>query len=328
MSTYAIDPVTGLPRRGNTGSSSAASQGFTTGGPAGSGESGSLNLPTGGLSSPTTTPSITSPGYIPDYASLIANDPAYLQLQKDLGAQGVSDVASRNAAINRALIGFGQVPDMNAAGQSLGIQGLSDIVDPTTAALAQQNEFSTAKDLATAHTNAIRQIQQGLAARGGLRSGELGYQLGQEQHAYGQANNDATQKLLDYIGGVQSAFTTAQQQRQMQLDQGAYSAAQLEAQLHPASGSQTANYDASASVAFGFPVYTAPDGTRYRADGTPVSGSPPSLPAWATVAGQPSSMPRTPNSVSYTANPPAANYATNTGGLGGLRQNAGRGAVL
>lgn len=216
----------------------------------------------------------TIPGYTPDYASLIANDPTYLQLQKDLAAQGVSDAASRNASINRALVGFGEVPDLNAASQQLGITGLSGYVDPATAGLAAKNQYSTEANLARAHTDAIRSLRQNLAARHALQSGELGFQLQHENTAYGQAQNDATQKLLDYLGGVQSAFVQAERARQMQLMQAAADTANRVASEYPATGSQTATYDAGLSAQYGYPVYRGPDGKLYTGNGQPVTGGP------------------------------------------------------
>lgn len=308
---YVIDPGSGLPKKTNSGGNqnqnpfiqgeskndtpftNAIIPGTTQSYPTGSGP---------GTSNPY---SITIPGFTPDYASLIANDPTYMQLQKDLAAQGVSDVATRNADINRALVGFGQVPDLTKAAQTLGISGLSDVVDPTTAKLASENQFSTAANLAQAHTKAIRAIRQNLAARHALQSGELGYQLGQEHQAFGQANNDATQKLLDYIGGVQAAFTTAQQQRQMQMDAAAATAAQTEALLHPPTGSQVAYWNGSG--------YQGPDGRVYDVKGNPAA---------ANTSGVSQSLPSTVG--------PAADYSQNIAGsaLDNARQRAGRGVYF
>lgn len=227
--------------------------------------------PTVTSTDPLTGTTTTVPGYTPNYGQLIANDPTLKQIQADLAASGVADLGSRNAAINRYLVGFGAVPDVNAASKSLGID-LGQAVDPTTAALAQENPYSTEANLSKSHTDALRQIRQGLAARGGLRSGELGFQLGKENTAYGQAQSDATQKVLDLIAGVQAAYTDAQRQAQAQLNDAAMTTAGRVADLYPATGSQVATYDAGASAAAGAHVYKGPDGRYYNQDGSAYNG--------------------------------------------------------
>jgi hypothetical protein len=52
-----------------------------------------------------------------------------------------------------------------------------------------------------------------LAARGMLRSGELGYQLGEENLRYTQSQYDARQQLTDYLVGISSALANAQRAR-------------------------------------------------------------------------------------------------------------------
>lgn len=285
MPTTQLDPVTGLLKK--SGSQSTTQQfgeiPVNSNTPGGAAIAAALGL--SGGSDPLTGTTATIPGFTPDYASLIANDPNLLQLQKDLGAAGTADLAGRNAAINRALVGFGQVPDLNAASSALGLD-VSGLIDPTTAGLASQNQFSTEANLGRANSQAIRTIQQQLAARGGLQSGELGYQLKQQQTAYGQAQNDATQSLLDALGQYQQGYVQGQQQRQQQLDAGYQTAAQTQAQLNPPTGSMNATYDQGASGQWGKPVYRGTDGNLYNADGSPVTGNPPGG--------------STPNSGSYT----------------------------
>jgi len=163
---------------------------------------------------PTTTTTNYTP---PDYAALIANDPAWIQLQADMKAQGISDSASRTAAQQRAAIQFGEAPSALAPSE-LGLTGdVSAVYDPTVAAAAHNNPFSTVSRLSQAHTDAIRTITNALAARGMLRSGETGFQLGNETRNYGTGQYDARQKLLDYLSGIQSAFISAAQARQSAL---------------------------------------------------------------------------------------------------------------
>lgn len=154
----------------------------------------------------------TSPANI-DWTSLIQNDPAYKQTLADMKAANVADLGSRNAAFNRAIINFGQVPDMQAAQQALGLD-LGSVIDPQTAQLAQQNQYSTEANLQHSFQQGIMKLRQALAARGALQSGELGYQLGEANRSFGNAQNSATQQLLDALSGYQSQYTNAVNGRQ------------------------------------------------------------------------------------------------------------------
>jgi hypothetical protein len=191
-----------------------------------------------------------------------------VQLQKDLGANTASDLAGRNASLNRLFTQFGSLPDINAAGQQLGINDLGQAIDPATAQLAAENPYSTTANLSKAHTDAIRQLRQSLAARHALQSGELGYQLGQENNAYGNAQSQANQQLLDSIAQLQGQFTAGQRANQQQLSAGAQSAADRQIGLNPATGSQKAVYDPATGK------YKGANGEWYNADGTPFVGTP------------------------------------------------------
>ena len=50
-----------------------------------------------------------------DYRAMIEADPFYNQAKADMSAQGISDAASRAAAIKRTLIDWGVLPDFAAA---------------------------------------------------------------------------------------------------------------------------------------------------------------------------------------------------------------------
>jgi hypothetical protein len=218
----ALDPLTGLPK----GRQPQAAAPFSySPGVAPEALASTLFGAPGDISAQTQTGGAGGLPGMPDFASLIANDPLFKQSQADMAAMNIQDEASRNAAINRAVIQFGATPDFGKAQQSLGLD-LGAILNPETAGLASQNQFSTQAQLNKANTDGIRQIRRSLAARGGLQSGELGYQLNENQTRYGQAQNDATQKLLDYIGGVQSAYTSYQRQQEELQRQAALEAAQ------------------------------------------------------------------------------------------------------
>jgi hypothetical protein len=173
-------------------------------------------------------------GGIPDYLGMIEGDPMYIQLLADLKAQGVGDAAARKLARNRALVQFGYMPDFNSLDQQLLGGDLQSDIDPTTPGLIERgNEAGTTTKarLELAHKDAVRNITNALASRGLLRSGETGFQLGREKQQYDVANYDASQKLVDYLAGVQAAFMQSERIRQGEKRAGASDAYQRSLQL-------------------------------------------------------------------------------------------------
>jgi hypothetical protein len=169
---------------------------------------------------------------------------------------------------------------LSGAAQALGLQttDLNGIIDPATQALAQKNTeagLSTEARLSKAHTDAMRAIKNSLAARGALRSGEAGYQLGNEQQAYTQAEYDSKQQLLDYLSSYQQGYLQAEQQRQQQLAQASSDAANRQQALpqNQPTPQQTAVFDSYAPD--GQPLYRAPDGTLHLQDGSVYAPAPP-----------------------------------------------------
>lgn len=153
----------------------------------------------------------------------------------------------------RAIGQFGLVPDFNNVDTSLLGPDFQQDVTPETLGLAQQNTaagLSTAARITQAHQDAIRQIKNALAARGALRSGEAGFQLGREQQNFTQGTYDANQKLLDYLAGVAQAYAEAERQRQNQQTQG----------LQTAYTNAVNQYAGTGAVQDGgTPSYNAPD---------------------------------------------------------------------
>jgi hypothetical protein len=134
------------------------------------------------------------------YQQYIQNDPIYQQALANLAAGDVSAQAQAQAAARRAAILFGD-PNAIPAGW----------IDADTSRLAGQNRYSTLAQLGRSHETNLRQMQDALAARGALRSGELPHGLEQENLAYGQAQYTARQELLDYLAGVQAGLAGSQQ---------------------------------------------------------------------------------------------------------------------
>lgn len=266
--SYLLDPLTGLPKKQKPSQPTSTEFGNNVFGPQ-TGPSAGQNFLTPSVTALNVPGSTSVPGFIPDYASLIANDPMLKQTQADLGANNVTDAASRNAAINRALVQFGAVPDAQKASSVLGID-FGSLIDPTTTGLAAKNQFSTEAQIEKANKQGISQLRQALAARGGLRSGALGIGLQQLTDARGQAENDATQQLLDALSGYQSQYAAGVRAAQEQLRAEQQAAAQRQIASNPATGSQTAQF--SFVDANGVAVYQAPDGSLYTAAGTRYSG--------------------------------------------------------
>ncbi len=261
------DPISGMPRRKTPtplyGPGPAEPKSPALGGYGGAGYGGfpATAGTTPGVYDPVTAPGGASSGQpgasgqsrVPSLQELIANDELFLQLQRDLAAQGISDSAQRRAARQRAVTMFGEVPDFTTLTGAGGLIGpdLGLDIDEVTRGLAAQNTtagLSTVARLDQAHTDRLRQIKNVLAARGALRSGETGYQLGREQEDYTRAQYDARQQVVDYLAGVQAAFAQSERQRQMTLAQALWAAAQrLRDEGYPGGG------DTSPPVGQGFP---------------------------------------------------------------------------
>lgn len=169
------------------------------------------------------------PGYqpiafqMPDFSSLINNDPAYNQSLADLGASHASNLASLTSGLKQAAIAYGAVPGQDQL-NSLGLPAgaLSGLMSDETRNLAQQNtaaKTSTVARLGQAYTQGRSQLLRQLAARGALQSGEAGYQLGNLQTQKTQADYDAVQRLLGLFGnefgqysGSENTLTAAERQ--------------------------------------------------------------------------------------------------------------------
>jgi hypothetical protein len=162
--------------------------------------------------------------YTPDYQSILNQDPAFMAFKQAASAQGIQDAAQRRAVTNQDLIQFGAVPNFANEASQLGLspqalQMLQQDIDPATAGLAANNQFSTEASLKHDEDKAMLALRNNLAARGGLSSGEDAYQTGEQNRSYEQAQQDALVKLLGAITGAQQGYTTSQQGEQQQLAQ-------------------------------------------------------------------------------------------------------------
>ena len=208
-----IDPYTGLETKASNAGRGLDPWTFPYISPQGAGATVGRTNPAGS-GAPGTAGAAGGPV---DYASLIKNDPLFSQFRADLGAQGIADAGSRRAALNQALVAFGEVIDPSALSSQLGFNVAGEI-DPTTAQLAAQNTqagTSLSARLVKQNKDNIRAIKNALAARGALRSGETGHQLNEEQLRFSQGQYDARAQVLDYLKGVQAAYVQSERQRKM-----------------------------------------------------------------------------------------------------------------
>ncbi len=262
---YQFNPLTGMrkkrPRSGGFGGGSDVIERLLgRSGPAGSGGGAGYG-------------SITTPGFTPNYESLIES--ALGPLRAQLGAEGSADAASRNAALTRGLGQFGEQFDPSGAQaafgqdfyQQAGLEGLL----PQANQLAQQNTqagFSVSSKLQKALEGSVQQIQNALAGRGMLRSGAYGTALEGANQEFRQGQYDARQSLTDYLQAAQQGFTAAERARQTQLYTAGREEAVRQATLNPATGTWEAPYSGQ-NAPDGRPLYRGRKGELLYADGSP-----------------------------------------------------------
>lgn len=147
------------------------------------------------------------------YAGLLD---AYMgQMRADTNASSIADKAARDAAIRRFLVSYGEVPDFGSMGLSDAAKsvlgGLGDVKDLAAKNTAEGTSVKARLDQANAKQQ--RLIPASLAGRGLLRSGQTGYDLGQQQMQNKQANFDVLNEMLGNIEGTVSNFAQAEAAR-------------------------------------------------------------------------------------------------------------------
>lgn len=212
-------------------------------------------------------------GVHPDYQALLAARLAPYRAQ--LNAQHVQDLASRNAAGQRALINWGEPLRFGGPeGTLIGADFAQALGDPTAAALAAKNTqagISTVARMREAHADTVRNLQNQLAAMGLLSSGSTGYQLGREQTAYARTQYDQRQQLIDFLAGVEQSYLQAEAARQAALQQ------QIQQTTDTLSRDptlvdtpdRTLQISYVASQQAGRPIYTDGNGNYYDQSGIP-----------------------------------------------------------
>jgi hypothetical protein len=144
------------------------------------------------------------------------------QLRADLQAESIADAASRDAAMRRLIISYGDVSGFEnqggLSGQAAGF--LKGALDDKTRNLAAQNTaegLSVKARMDESNNKAQAYIPEAQAARGMLRSGSTGAKLGDQAMNYKRQGFDVLNELLGNIEGATSGFLNAERMRQRAL---------------------------------------------------------------------------------------------------------------
>ena len=166
------------------------------------------------------------------------------KMRADANAASVSDAATRDAAIKRLVISYGQVPDFSALGLDANTSKIiANALDQKTKDLAAQNTAQgTSVYARMAHDNMLanRRIPALLAGRGLLRSGQTVSDLAEQAQGYKNQSFDAMNEMLNQATGAIGAYAAAERARQEQL-------AQMELQAALAAAQQGYGSDPSSS---------------------------------------------------------------------------------
>jgi hypothetical protein len=215
LSSLQYDPVTGLRKTSGSTRSVQGGDPFSDWlGGAGS-TTPSSAAPGGGLS---TTP--VTAGQQPgmgtnSYLDILRSDPIYSQTLADLSAQGISDRSQADTLAQRALVQFGEVPALEGLDARLAgpeFARISGVARPLAEANTQSGMSIVAR-MEKLRKDNVRAIKNALASRGALRSGEAGYQLGEEQQRYSTAQYDARSQLVDLLAGIEAGVAAGSRQR-------------------------------------------------------------------------------------------------------------------
>lgn len=185
----------------------------------------------GAGTTPDTSTEAGTGGNTVDYESIIANDPILNQFKTSVQGDQAARDAQAKAGVQRAVIGFGEVPS--------DLQGFDSYIDPQTQELARQSTssgMSTVARLGATHQDNVRSLVNALTARGILRSGETGWQAGREDLRFSQGQYDARAKLADYFAGLQQALAQGRRQDAADLAAALNAAALRAYQLYGGTG--------------------------------------------------------------------------------------------
>lgn len=210
--------------------------------------------------------SVNVKGFNPDYNALLLQDPAYLAWANAHPGVVAGAGAQRAAALRALAMQYGGIPT--------GFQDTYGDLTPEDIAAAQSNPYSDMHMLQQQYDQNVEQMKKGLAARGALHSGDLGYgqgqldtQLGQSQYnlgnQFGSNFQNAIQNYLDALTNDRTAQGAAIGQAYQDV---------IGNPLYAPTPDTTANLVPTWQSDYGQPVYSTSDGRLYTVDaqGNPV----------------------------------------------------------
>ena len=161
------------------------------------------------------------------YAGILAD---YLNtMRANYSAESKADAATRDAAIRRAVISYGDVPDFAKLGISDQTRGfLGKAINDKVRELAAQNTAEgTSVSARIKHANEVanRRIPANLAGRGLLHSGQTGSDLREQALNFKIQGFDTLNEMLSNIEGSVGGFLAAERARKMALAQAEMQAA-------------------------------------------------------------------------------------------------------
>lgn len=152
---------------------------------------------------------------------LIGASPDLSAMKAQFAAGSAADAASRDAALRRLVISYGQMPDLASLGISGNAAGfLKSAINDQVRALAAKNEAEGTSVHARQQKEAAvaqRRVPAFLAGRGLLRSGQTGVDLADVAQQAKNQQFDTLNELLGNIENTTSSFLAAERDRAMQL---------------------------------------------------------------------------------------------------------------
>ena len=210
--------------------------------------------------------SLNIPGFNPDYQQLLLSDPAYMAWASAHPGVMADLNTTRGAAIRALAAQFGGVP-----------QGFTDTygdLTPGDLAAAAANPYSSMAQLKTQYDQNLENARKGLAGRGQLHSGDLGYMQDQLQNQLGSSQYDLSNQFLSTLQSILGNYTGGVHNEE--LNKGAaIGQAYQDVTGNPAyqpTPAATATLIPTWQSDYGTPVYQTGDGRLYTVDsnGNPV----------------------------------------------------------
>lgn len=214
-----------------------------------------------------------SPGFTPDYRSLILGDPAYLAWQNDSNLSTAQAGAQRRAALQALAVRYG--------GLAPSVKDQYGDIDQTTLDLAKGNQYSDLARLQRNYDTGVEASKRALSARGALQSGELPYAMDQADMARATSEYDLGNEFANAFQQAINNYASTEQgnrQNEYQAIQAAEQSAFSNPMNMPTEGS-TGTLVPNWQSKYGEPVYSDSDGNLYviGPDGHPVPYTPPTF---------------------------------------------------